>query len=80
MIAADLPYLSLERVIREHDHRRMAFVFRHCSYLSHLSIVLRELRIPAVVAPEAFTWLETGVMAAVETAPRVRVARAGDDW
>ncbi len=80
VIAADLPYLSLERVIREHDHRRMAFVFRHCSYLSHLSIVLRELRIPAVVAPEAFTWLETGVMAAVETAPRVRVARAGDDW
>ncbi|NED11516.1 PEP/pyruvate-binding domain-containing protein [Streptomyces sp. SID9124] len=73
VVLARLPYLSLERFIRARDPRSIGFVFRNCSYLSHLSIVLRELGIPALVDAEAFDRLEPGAMVRLDSEQRAVV-------
>lgn len=70
VVLARLPYLSLEQFIRERDPRSIGFVFRHCSYLSHLSIVLRELGIPALVDREAFDTLAADTQVRLDSAAR----------
>ncbi|MEU8302614.1 PEP/pyruvate-binding domain-containing protein [Actinomadura sp. NPDC048955] len=67
VVVARLPYLSLERFMRQRDPRSMAFVFRNGSYLSHLSIVLRELGIPAIVDAEAYEALRVDEHVVVDT-------------
>nr|MYU47826.1 hypothetical protein [Streptomyces sp. SID7803] len=74
VVLARLPYLSLERLIRARDPRSIGFVFRNCSYLSHLSIVLRELGIPpALVDAEAFDTVEPGAMVRLDSEQRAVV-------
>ncbi|MGQ4436287.1 MULTISPECIES: PEP/pyruvate-binding domain-containing protein [unclassified Streptomyces] len=70
IVLARLPYLSLERFIRERDPRSIGFIFRNCSYLSHLSIVLRELGIPAMVDREAFDTLTADTRARLDSNTR----------
>ncbi|WP_220213281.1 PEP-utilizing enzyme [Streptomyces shenzhenensis] len=68
VVLARLPYLSLERFIRARDPRSVGFVFRNCSYLSHLSIVLRELGVPALVDAEAFDTLAADAVVLLDSA------------
>ncbi|MFE0276361.1 PEP/pyruvate-binding domain-containing protein [Streptomyces sp. NPDC058992] len=68
VVLARLPYLSLERFIRGRDPRSVGFVFRNCSYLSHLSIVLRELGIPALVDAKAFDTLAADSVVVLDSA------------
>ncbi|MFF7546458.1 PEP/pyruvate-binding domain-containing protein [Streptomyces canus] len=70
IVVAALPYLSLESFIRERNAKSLGFVFRNCSYLSHLSIVLRELGVPALVDRQAYDRLRADDHALLDTADR----------
>ncbi|MET9357467.1 PEP/pyruvate-binding domain-containing protein [Streptomyces sp. NPDC006617] len=70
IVVAALPYLSLESFIRERDATSLGFVFRNCSYLSHLSIVLRELGVPALVDRQAYDRLRADDHVLLDTADR----------
>jgi hypothetical protein len=54
VVFADLPDISLLRLLGEYDEKKIGFVFREGSVLCHLSIVLRERGIPAVILGQDF--------------------------
>jgi hypothetical protein len=54
VVFADLPDISLLRILEEYDEKGIGFVFRQGSVLCHLSIVLRERGIPAVILDQEF--------------------------
>ena len=49
IFVAETPDIALLEILKQYNNNRIGFIFREGSALSHLSIVLREKKIPAIV-------------------------------
>jgi len=54
VFVADKPHISLVEILEKYDNKKIGFVFKEASILSHFCILLRENKIPAIISSKEF--------------------------
>ena len=54
IFVADKPHISLVEILEKYDNKKIGFIFKEASILSHLCILLRENEIPAIISSKEF--------------------------
>lgn len=67
VIIAPRPFLALEDYLSRYETGSLAFVFEQGSLLGHLAIILRENKVPAIVAPDIRQLLDDGDTVTIDT-------------
>lgn len=50
----DKPYISLVEILEKYDNKKIGFIFKEASILSHFCILLRENEIPAIISTKTY--------------------------